>query len=261
MVPATPKRARRVARRLGAEPAVEEDDERDREGDRARHPHHARGDLLVAERGEPARPVRERRVGGIERRRGEREHDREYPADEDPAGHIRDPLQPVEPGVEGGRVEDLRPEEKAGEEEERVLEIVHRGTAQGRVVQHGQVPDQQVRVEQHPRGERTGDGAGCRAHRAPARGEQDRAAADRRKSSGSGCQSRLQGADSTISGGATVRRSTCWVMCAAKSWPESESSGESSAITIVTSPSRRAGAPATLQPGAPCRDLSRPPSQ
>ena len=71
----------------------------------------------------------------------------------------------------------------------------------------------------------------------------------RRKPSGSGRHSRIQGAESTISGGATISSRRCWVMCARKSESARSSSGVSSAITIVSEASvERGRAKTPLQP-------------
>ena len=68
---------------VGLEPAVEGDEEGDEERERAGHPHHAGGRAAGRSGAHPEGPVGGQ-IRAVERRAGEREHDRE-----DPAGHQR----------------------------------------------------------------------------------------------------------------------------------------------------------------------------
>jgi len=82
---------------LDAEPGagfrVEADEDRDRERDRADAEHHAGRQLLIVDRRQAAEAMVKRRVGGVERGRGEGEDEREQLTGRRPSGDVDRRLQ------------------------------------------------------------------------------------------------------------------------------------------------------------------------
>jgi len=102
--------------------------------------HHEPGGVLVAERREAEQAVRLGCVGRVERPVGEDERVGErLPRDEEHES-VAEP-EPLRQSVAAGRVDQLRPDEHAAEDERAVLERVQRRALERPIVERRHVPD------------------------------------------------------------------------------------------------------------------------
>ena len=160
------------------QPVLYQQGEGDRERQVARGPHHAGADLLVGQCGKAARPVRQVRVGGVQRVLGERKEDRQTHVRQHGGGHVADAarVRSRERGARGAG--HLVPEEDPGYQEGAVREEVRVAVAQRQVVGAGQVPEHEVDAEHEPcagrAGQRAEEPADRRAGRRPGNGPGDR---------------------------------------------------------------------------------------
>src|ERR1700686_1115287 len=128
---------------LLAEPEIEAGDEDDRVRDRSGHPHDARAELLVGQRGNATGSRWQGRVG-VEGRGREGENGRQCPRGNGPAEDVDNTSELGEASVEWMLVDHLGPEEDSASEKETVFEMVDGLVAEREVIDGRPMPEPEI---------------------------------------------------------------------------------------------------------------------